>query len=185
VPHIIEPHGSSALHALFVADSRENEQLQEEAERLPSIVVSSAAAAHALMLGGGYFNPLTGYMDKADALSVARDMKTTGGLFWPVPVLNLVKGAPGLAPGQRVALRDPNVVGAPVLAVMDIEAVETLTDEKADVIVHKVYRTADPKHPGVAAFVAQGRLKADGLVIHMLLGDAGAHENQLGSHARP
>jgi sulfate adenylyltransferase len=45
VTDIIAPHGSSALNALFVADSRENDRLQEEAERLPSIVVSSAAAA--------------------------------------------------------------------------------------------------------------------------------------------
>ncbi|HZZ60043.1 MAG TPA: sulfate adenylyltransferase [Roseiarcus sp.] len=162
MPHIVGPHGSSALNALFVADSRENERLQEEAERLPSIVVSSAAAANAVMLGGGYFNPLTGYMNKTDALSVARIMQTTSGLFWPVPVLNLIKDAAGLAPGRRVALRDPNVVRSPVLAVMDIEAVETLSDEEADIIVYKVFHTADPKHPGVAAFVAQGRTIVSG-----------------------
>ena len=160
--HIIKPHGSSALNALFVADSRENERLQDEAERLPSIVVSSAAAANAVMLGGGYFNPLTGYMNKADALSVAREMKTVSGIFWPVPVLNLIKDASGLKAGQRVALRDPNVVRHPVLAVMDIEAIETLTDEETDIIVSKVFRTADPKHPGVAAFVAQGRTVLSG-----------------------
>ncbi len=157
MPHIIEPHGSKTLNALFVADSRENERLQEEAERLPSIVLSSAAAANAVMLGGGYFNPLTGYMNKADALSVARDMKTASGLFWPVPVLNLVKDAAGLAPGQRIALRDPNLSRSPVLAVMEIAAIETLAEEEAELIVNKVFRTADPKHPGVAAFVAQGR----------------------------
>ncbi len=157
MPHIIEPHGSKTLNALFVADSRENERLQEEAERLPSIALSSAAAANAVMLGGGYFNPLTGYMNKADALSVARDMKTASGLFWPVPVLNLVRDASGLAPGQRIALRDPNVPRSPVLAVMEIAAIETLADEEAHLIVDKVFRTADPKHPGVAAFAAQGR----------------------------
>ncbi len=146
--HIIEPHGSSALHALFVADSRENDELQEEAQRLPSVVVSSAAAANAVMLGAGYFNPLTGYMNKADALSVARDLKTTTGLFWPVPVLNLVKDASALAPGKRVALHDPNVVGAPVLAVMDVEAIETLSDEEVDLIVDNVFRTSGSEPPG-------------------------------------
>jgi sulfate adenylyltransferase len=162
VQHLIEPHGSSRLNALFVADPRENERLKEEAQSLPAIVVSSAAAANAVMLGAGYFNPLAGYMNKADALSVARDMKTTAGLFWPVPVLNLVTDASGLAPGKRVALRDPNVVGGPVLAVMDVEAVETLTDEESDLIVRQVFRTADPKHPGVAAFAAQGRTLLSG-----------------------
>ncbi len=160
--HIIEPHGSQKLHPLFVADPSQNDRLCDEAERLPALVVSSAAAANAVMLGGGYFNPLTGYMNKADALSVARDMKTTSGLFWPVPVLNLVPDAKGIVAGQRIALNDPNVVNHPVLAVMDVEAVETLSDEDVDLIVANVYRTRDPKHPGVAAFVAQGRTLLSG-----------------------
>ncbi|MCW8909895.1 MAG: sulfate adenylyltransferase, partial [Gammaproteobacteria bacterium] len=86
---MIKPHGSDKLNPLFVYDSAENEALQKEAEGLASIMVSSATAANAVMLGAGYFNPLTGYMNKADALSVATDMKTTSGLFWPTPVLNL------------------------------------------------------------------------------------------------
>ena len=59
---MIKPHGSDELNPLFVYDTAENEALQKEAEGLPSIVVSSAAAANAVMLGAGYFNPLTGYM---------------------------------------------------------------------------------------------------------------------------
>ncbi len=160
--NLIEPHGSKELHPLFVADSVENEKLRQEAESLPSIVVSSAAAANAVMLGAGYFNPLTGYMNKADALSVARDMKTAKGLFWPVPVLNLLKDASTVKVGSRIALRDPNVPGNPVLAVMDVEAIETLNDEDVALIIEKVYRTSDPKHPGVAAFEAQGRAVVSG-----------------------
>ena len=72
---MIKPHGSDELNPLFVYDSTKNEELQKEAESLPSIVVSSATAANAVMLGAGYFNPLTGYMTKADALSVATDLK--------------------------------------------------------------------------------------------------------------
>jgi PUA-like domain len=34
------------------------------------------------MLGCGYFNPLSGFMNKQDALSIADDMETTSGLFW-------------------------------------------------------------------------------------------------------
>ena len=43
------------------------------------------------MLGGGYFNPLTGYMNVADAISVSENMKTTDGLFWPIPILKYFK----------------------------------------------------------------------------------------------
>jgi len=45
--------------------------LMQEAEGLPSVVISSAAAGNAVMMGGGYFTPLTGYMNVADAMGCA------------------------------------------------------------------------------------------------------------------
>lgn len=159
---LIAPHGSEQLNPLFVYDARENDKLQHEARSLPSILVSSAAAANAVMLGAGYFNPLTGYMNKAEALSVAKDMKLPSGLFWPVPVLNLVQDAGSIKAGSRIALKDPNVEGHPVIAVMDVTGVDTFTDDELAVIIDKVYRTSDPKHPGVAALVAQGRVALSG-----------------------
>ena len=81
---MIKPHGSDTLNPLYVEDDATRTALQAEAEGLPSLLLNSAAAANAVMMAGGYFNPLTGYMNKADALSVASDLKTTGGLFFPV-----------------------------------------------------------------------------------------------------
>ncbi|MEQ1712223.1 MAG: sulfate adenylyltransferase [Hyphomicrobium sp.] len=154
---LIQPHGSAALNPLFVADARENQRLADEAARLPSLVVSSAAAANAVMMGAGYFNPLTGYMGKAEALGVATGMKLPSGLFWPVPVMNLVADAGSIKAGDRIALKDPNVDGNPVLAVMDVTAVETFTEAELALIVEKVFRTSDPKHPGVSALLSQGK----------------------------
>jgi len=160
---LIKPHGSDELNPLFVYDTAKNEALQKEAEGLPSIIVSSATAANAVMLGGGYFNPLTGYMNKADALSVAKDMKTTSGLFWPVPILNLVKDAGKIKAGDRIALKDPNVEGNPVLAVMDVKAVEEFSDADMAMMSEKVYRPKPPEaHPGVEAFNAQGKVCLSG-----------------------
>ena len=160
---LIKPHGSDELNPLFVYDTAENEALQKEAEGLTSIVVSSATAANAVMMGAGYFNPLTGYMNKADALSVAADMKTTSGLFWPTPVLNLVKDAGSIKAGDRIALKDPNVEGNPVLAVMDVEAVEEFSDEDMAMMSEKVYAPSpDEAHPGVEAFNAQGKVCLSG-----------------------
>ena len=81
---MIKPHGSETLNPLFVYDSDQHDTLKHVAEELPSLLVSSATAANAVMMGGAYFNPLTGYMNKADALSVAEKMRTTSGLFFPV-----------------------------------------------------------------------------------------------------
>ena len=85
---MIKPHGSETLNPLFVYDVEEHHALQREAEILPSLLLSSAAAGNAVMLGGGYFNPLPGFMSVADAMSVAEKMRTASGLFWPVPILN-------------------------------------------------------------------------------------------------
>ena len=71
---LIAPHGATELRPLIVDDARRGE-LEAEALTLPSLMMSSAAAANAVMMGAGYFTPLTGYMDRADALSVAENMR--------------------------------------------------------------------------------------------------------------
>lgn len=77
---LIAPHGADQLKPLIVNDARRAE-LAAEALTLPSLMMSSAAAANAVMMGAGYFTPLTGYMNRADTLSVAEHMTTADGLF--------------------------------------------------------------------------------------------------------
>ena len=153
---MIKPHGSQELNPLYVADPAARAALAEEAEGLPSLLLNSAAAANAVMLGAGYFNPLPGYMNLADALAVAETMRTTDGLFWPVPIVNFTDDA-GIEAGTRIALRDPNVEGNPVLAVMDVTAAEPVTDAQVEAMAAKIFRTLDPEHPGVATFTSLGR----------------------------
>jgi sulfate adenylyltransferase len=160
---MIKPHGSDELNPLFVYNTEQRHALLAEAETLPSMMLSSAAAANAVMLGGGYFNPLTGYMNLADALSVAEKMHTVDGLFFPVPVVNMTSES-SIEAGSRIALRDPNVEGNPVLAIMDVAAVESVTDEQITFMCEKIYRTLDENHPGVATFSSQGRTLVSGTI---------------------
>jgi sulfate adenylyltransferase len=159
---MIKPHGSDALNPLFVYDADEHHALAREAESLPSLLLNSAAAANAVMLGSGYFNPLTGYMTLADAMSVAENMRTVNGLFWPVPVVNVSKDVAAIRGAKRIALRDPNVEGNPVLAVQEVHAIEEMSDAQLKLITEKVFRTGDPNHPGVATFNALGRFVISG-----------------------
>ena len=158
---MIKPHGSDELNPLFVYDTEQRHALVTEAENLPSILLNSAAAANAVMLGGGYFNPLSGYMNLADALSVAENMTTSSGVFFPVPVVNMTDET-GVEAGTRIALRDPNVEGNPVLAIMDVEAVESVSDEQIDYMAEKIFRTLDDNHPGVSTFRGLGRTVLSG-----------------------
>ncbi len=161
---MIKPHGSDKLNPLYVMDKKERKKLLKEAEALPSIVISSAAAGNAVMMGGGYFNPLTGYMNVADAMSVAEKMKTTKGLFWPVPVLNVVNDASAVKGAKKIALKDPNVMGNPIIAVQEIEAIETITADQMKFMTKEVFRTTDMEHPGVKAFNTAGNLAVSGPV---------------------
>ncbi len=157
---LITPHGAVSLTPL-IATGQRLADLEAESAALSSITVSSAAAANAVMLGAGYFTPLKGYMNRADALSVATDLKTTDDLFWPVPVLNMVERFDGNV-GDRIALRDPNVDGAPVIAVMDVTGIECLSDDDMALMTREVFGTDDPNHPGVATFNSQGQVLLSG-----------------------
>ncbi|MEA3291181.1 MAG: sulfate adenylyltransferase [Pseudomonadota bacterium] len=159
---MIKPHGSDTLNPLFVYDTKKHHALAREAENLPALTLSSASAANAVMLGAGYFNPLPGYMNKADALSVAEKMHTTDGLFWPTPVLCLTDDISGIEGAGRIALHDPNVEGEPLLAVMEVKAVEEISDDEMATMTEQVYGTTDPEHPGVEAFNSQGRFCVSG-----------------------
>lgn len=152
---MINPHGSTALNPLYVADEGRRSALLREAETLPSLLVNSAAAANAVMLGAGYFNPLTGYMNLADALSVAKDMRTTDGLFWPVPVVNLTTDTT-IQAGDRIALRDPNMSDNPVLAIMNVAGVDEISADQIDMMADQIFGTLDPDHPGVQTFTGLG-----------------------------
>ena len=154
---MIKPHGSGALNPLMVEDPDQRNRLLAEADTMPDLLLNSAAAANAVMLGAGYFNPLTGYMNVADALQVAADMHTASGLFWPVPVLNRTEDVSGLDGAVRIALRDPNVPGKPVMAIQDIVSVETLSDEQLSHIAERIFGTLDPQHPGVSTFLNHGK----------------------------
>jgi len=162
IHRMIKPIGSDTLQPRFVADAAEREKLVAEAASLPSVMISSQAAGNAVMMGGGYFNPLKGFMNVADAMGAAEKMTLTDGSFFPVPVLCLLENADAIADAKRIALRDPNVDGNPVLAIMDVEAIEQVSDAQMKTMTDKVYRTDDSEHPGVAAFNSQGQTAVSG-----------------------
>ena len=159
---MIKPYGADELDPLFIYDTTRHNELSHEAQSLPSIVISSATAANAVMLGGGYFTPLKGYMNVADAVSVAESMVTTDGLFWPVPVVNMIDDVAAIKGATKIALRDPNVEGNPVIAIQEVAAIEEISDEQVKTIAENVFGSTDTAHPGVNAFVSQGRYVISG-----------------------
>ena len=159
---MIKPHGSEVLKPLYVADENARKELYTEAESLPSMIINSAAAANAVMLGGGYFTPLNGFMTMGDAVSVAESMRTEEGIFWPVPILNLTNKIDEIKGVSRIALRDPNIAGNPILAIMDVHGIEVISAKKKDAIAERVFGTTDSKHPGISVFKELGNYCVSG-----------------------
>ena len=164
---MIKPYGSEILYPLFVKDEACRRMQLEEAEKIPSVVVSSAAAANAVMLGGGYFNPLNAYMNLADVMAVAEGMQMPSGLMWPTPVVNLLEGdalSKELKAAPKIALRDPNVEGNPVIAIQTVDKIEQMSAEQISTVCTQIYGTSSTEHPGVAAFVYAGDTLISGTV---------------------
>ena len=156
---MIKPHGAETLQPLYVSDDARRTELTKAAEKLPSVLLSSGAAASAVMLASGYFTPLAGYMSIDEAISVATDMKLSNGLFWPVPVMNIIPSeqlTDAVKNADSIALRDPNVDGNPPLAIMKVSAIETLSEDQKHLLIEKTFGTTDPEHPGVPAFANVG-----------------------------
>jgi sulfate adenylyltransferase len=162
---MISPFGSEILQSVYIDDSSLREDLLKEAQSLPSIVISSSAAANAVMLGGGYFNPLKGFMNLQETLKVSESMQLDSGVFWPVPILNMLHDQDlneGIRSAPKIALRDPNIEGNPVLAVQEVNAIEFISNEAIKSIINQVFGTEDPKHPGVVAFSNGGNTLISG-----------------------
>lgn len=159
---MIKPHGSDKLLPLYIDDAAKRQALLEEAKTLPQVLVSSAAAANAVMLGGGYFTPLQGYMTLADAKRVATELKTESDVFFPVPVLNMLSDVSTIKDAKRIALLDPNVEGNPVIAIQTIKQIDQASDEELEAIAKEIFTTTDKNHPGVANFLGEGNYIVSG-----------------------
>ena len=162
---MISPIGSQDLQPLIVNDLSENEKLTKDAQSLPSVIISSQAAGNAVMMAAGYFSPLKGFMNLDDAMGASENMQLSDGSFFPVPIMCLVENTQEIEGQKRIALLDPNVIGNPVLAVMEVDRIEKISDSQISTMVQKVYGTNDLDHPGVKAFISQGRYAISGKIF--------------------
>ena len=113
------------------------------------------------MLAMGAYTPLDGFMGHDDWRGSCLDMKLTSGLFWPIPITLPVSKdlADSIHAEEEVALIDAET--GEILAVMEVREKYSI-DKKFE--AEHVYRTTDPKHPGVAKVLAQGDVNLAGPV---------------------
>lgn len=161
------PYGGILVNLMAEADRAR--ELKDMARDLPSVELTPRELCDLEMLATGAFSPLTGFLGKADYLSVCEDRRLADGRLWPLPVM---LGAPP-AVAERLS-----AMSAPMVALHDIEgaliAILTVTESwepdrrrEAECLAG----TARPSHPEVAAqrrdgVYLTGRLEVLELPVH-------------------
>ena len=157
---LIKPYGSDELLTPF----NEIGVNLADVEQMPKFLLNDSAIANVVMLGSGYFNPLQGFMNKTEALSVCDEFRTLNGLFWPIPVLNITREMPDFKIGEKVALLDSSQDHNPCIAIMNISDVEFLSNQDLNYFCMRIFGTNDYNHPGVNKFKKLGNYLVSGSI---------------------
>ena len=157
---LIKPYGSDELLTPF----NEIGVNLADVEQIPKFLLNDSAIANVVMLGSGYFNPLQGFMNKTEAISVCDELRTLNGLFWPIPVLNITREMPDFKIGEKVALLDSSQDHNPCIAIMNISDVEFLSDQDLNYFCMRIFGTNDCNHPGVNKFKKLGNYLVSGSI---------------------
>ena len=142
--HLIPPHGGTLVN--LMVDEDQAAALKAESRDWPSHDLTPRQSCDLELLLGGGFSPLTGFMPRRDYDRVCAEMRLAGGALWPLPITLDVSEelAAKLAPGARLALRDPEGVMLAALQVEDVWRPDREAEAEA------VFGTANREHPGVA-----------------------------------
>ena len=161
------PHGADTLKPLLLPETERADEMKR-AGTLKIIPLDSRAVSDVFMLAMGAYTPLDGFMGHDDWRGVCLDMKLANGVFWPIPVTLSVGREIGdsIHAEEDVALADGET--GEILAVMTVR--EKYAIDK-NVEAEHVYRTTDPKHPGVAKVLAQGEVNLAGPVMVLSEGE--------------
>tara|TARA_Y100000287_G_scaffold181338_1_gene177327 strand:- start:35 stop:1192 length:1158 start_codon:yes stop_codon:yes gene_type:complete len=156
---LVKPHGHSELNPRLVEEAQRPDHLAE-AKTLRSVSMTSRELSDLLMFGMGAYSPLNGFMGEESWRKCCTNLTTDQGLFWPIPITMSVPDdvASSISIGQKVALTDEN---GTIYGTLEVDEKYSIDKELE---CREVYRTVDPKHPGVEKVMAQAPVNLSGSV---------------------
>ena len=156
---LVKPHGHSELNPRLVEEAHRPDHLAE-AKTLKSVSMTSRELSDLLMFGMGAYSPLNGFMGEESWRKCCTEFTTDQGLFWPIPITMSVPDdlATSISIGQKVALTDENDT---IYGTLEVDEKYSIDKELE---CREVYRTVDPKHPGVEKVMAQAPVNLSGSV---------------------
>ncbi len=153
---MIEPHGGKLVNKII--SEKDKKILKEKMFTFKSIKLNKRQISDLEMIATGAFSPLEGFMDKEDYENVLHNMRLANGLVWSIPITLAVNKdeAKCLEEGEDISLLDEF---GTMLAVLHLKEIYSYDKELE---AEKVYRTEDPKHPGVNTLYSQGGIILSG-----------------------
>jgi len=166
---VCPPHGGLLVNRRLRGSMRE--AVQEKAEELLKINLSSMNLSDLELIASGAMSPLTGFMVRADYEKVVSEMRLGNGLIWSIPVTLPVdtEVANKIDVGQEISLCEDGRV----LAIMEV-AEKYGYDKKLE--AEQVYGTTESEHPGVARLYRQGDVLIGGEIWVLNLPNAADKE---------
>ena len=159
---LVKPHGSPKLLPLLLTGRELDEEIKK-AQKLTRVPMTSREASDLIMLGIGAFTPLYGFMGHEDwkASCDTMTLPSLSNIFWPVPITLSVEQslADSIARNEDVALWDTETDA--LMGTMRVT--EKYRIDKA-YECSQIFRTMDPKHPGVEKVMSQGPVNLGGPV---------------------
>jgi len=159
---LVPPHGNSELKPLLLEGQARTEEIRKAAS-LRQIPLTSRETGDLIMMGIGAFTPLDGFMGKEDWQGCCDNyqLPSKKGLFWPIPITLSADEelAKSLHPGEEVALWDVETDG--LVGTMRVNEKYKIDKEHE---CKEVFRTTDPKHPGVQKVMEQSAVNLSGPV---------------------
>ena len=159
--NLVAPHGGGQLKPLLIPEAERDEE-RERARSLKQVPMTSRETSDLIMLAMGAYTPLDGFMGHDDWHGTCADMRLADGTFWPIPItLSCARDlAESIVPEEEVALVDSGT--GEIMGVLEVT--ETYTTDR-DFECGHVFRTTDPKHPGVAKVLDAAAVNLAGRVL--------------------
>jgi sulfate adenylyltransferase len=148
----IEPHGGILVNRELKGEERKI--LLDKTKDMKSLRISKWSISDLELIAIGGFSHLTGFMGRADYLSVVKDMRLTNSLIWSIPITLPVslKEAENFNIGEEISLEGEDGV---IYGTLQLEEMYTY-DKRYEAI--NVYGTDDKAHPGVEKIYEKGEV---------------------------
>jgi sulfate adenylyltransferase len=156
---LIQPHGGKLVDRYLTGSKCEF--VGSAARSLPKFPLSARNLADLECIATGVYSPLEGFVTEREYQSIVQNSRLPNGLAWSIPVtLQMPATEADKYPLDRdIALVHPN---GEIVAVMSITSKYQPNQRRE---AEAVYKTTDPKHPGIQAMLAEGEVYVGGPIV--------------------